>query len=421
MKKIQFLLIAFSLFSFQSRGQSNFQTGLIVRNNGDTLRGFIDEREWSLNPSTISFKENANQPVASLEVNEISYFEIDNRLAYKRFVVVMSMNSVHSSLQISNEKPVTDTVFLRLLLQGRYVSLYKYRDNLKERFFVEPVGTASPYELTQELKEREGKVILNEVYKSQLTKLMFDYKAYSKDLEFSIRKSSYSEKSIMNIARKINGDLNSLVFSSMEKGKARFYFGAGVIRSDLTYSGGSDWDISSQPSYSPVVTAGLKYLFNPKVGKWVFRTELSFHNASMHTFATNKTTYVLETIDYTFDQSNIGLALLLDNNFYNKPNFKIFGGVGIRANFSSYSNNLYTIKDHYTVAPTRVVNIPDFFKLRSSWYSLALRVGTVFNNRFECFVEFNPDLASRINDYFSLWSEMMVTSRLGFNYCLTKK
>jgi hypothetical protein len=50
------LLLFFFLLPFFSLAQTNYKPGYVVTLKGDTLRGFIDYKEWIKNPKYISFK-----------------------------------------------------------------------------------------------------------------------------------------------------------------------------------------------------------------------------------------------------------------------------------------------------------------------------------------------------------------------------
>ena len=54
MKK--FLTVVVLLVPFLSFAQSNFQPGYLVNSKGDTVKGYVDYRERSLNPTDFRFK-----------------------------------------------------------------------------------------------------------------------------------------------------------------------------------------------------------------------------------------------------------------------------------------------------------------------------------------------------------------------------
>jgi len=54
-----FYLFAFLIsVSLSSLAQSNYKPGYVVDLRNDTLKGFIDYKEWENNPKTFTFKSN---------------------------------------------------------------------------------------------------------------------------------------------------------------------------------------------------------------------------------------------------------------------------------------------------------------------------------------------------------------------------
>lgn len=69
-----------------THAQKNLQPGYITLNNNDTLRGFIDYREWYRNPVAISFGLSREAPTNSFTIKDMRYFEVNNRESYQRHV-----------------------------------------------------------------------------------------------------------------------------------------------------------------------------------------------------------------------------------------------------------------------------------------------------------------------------------------------
>ena len=65
------LLLLFPILTFC---QTNFYKGYVIKNNGDTLKGYIDYREWVYSPKKITFKN--NNVVDSFTPDDIKGFEI---------------------------------------------------------------------------------------------------------------------------------------------------------------------------------------------------------------------------------------------------------------------------------------------------------------------------------------------------------
>ena len=60
------LILTTSLFS-----QQNFVPGYIIQQGGDTLKGFIDYRNWAKNPAKIKFKKTEQAAVTEYKPFDI--------------------------------------------------------------------------------------------------------------------------------------------------------------------------------------------------------------------------------------------------------------------------------------------------------------------------------------------------------------
>jgi len=126
------LLLLFPLFSL---AQSNYQGGYAVTLKGDTLRGYINLKEWGHNPKDISFKPAVNDKARQLGLSEINYFEVTGYARYRQYRVAISSNAVDISAPGSAADTASETayVFLKILQTGKNATLYAYRDAVKER------------------------------------------------------------------------------------------------------------------------------------------------------------------------------------------------------------------------------------------------------------------------------------------------
>ena len=72
MKKYYLLLLFF--VPLISIAQSNYKKSAMVDMNGDTIRGFINYKEWGQNPKEILFKNVLSDQPQKFSANEIKYF-----------------------------------------------------------------------------------------------------------------------------------------------------------------------------------------------------------------------------------------------------------------------------------------------------------------------------------------------------------
>ncbi|HEX3386241.1 MAG TPA: hypothetical protein VHS53_13670, partial [Mucilaginibacter sp.] len=143
------LTLILFLLSFGASAQSNYKPGYVIDLKGDTIKGFIDYREWSICPDTIKFKKAATDESSLYGVNEIGYFNVDGVDEYRKFTVTISNSEIDpNKLEYLKDTTLrTATVFLRVLQQGGKVTLYSYTDKLKTRYYIGEGSNVTPKEL----------------------------------------------------------------------------------------------------------------------------------------------------------------------------------------------------------------------------------------------------------------------------------
>jgi hypothetical protein len=191
MNKILISALFVIMFSSICFAQNDWKTGYIIKNQGDTIYGFIDNRDSKSNSMHCYFRKNANEEVQLFEPKYLTGYRIDDGNFYITKTV---------------EKSGVDTlIFLEFLVQGK-VNVYHTRDDV-DRYYVEKdsklyelkdtemkrsiydtdTTTASRYTVYLENKKE---------YVGILTVLMQDG-----DIQSDISKSSLETKSLIKIAK----------------------------------------------------------------------------------------------------------------------------------------------------------------------------------------------------------------------------
>lgn len=414
---IGIILVCF-LFKKTVVAQENFVPGFYKNNRQDTIKGYINLREWLKNPSFFEFKKELSDTKSELvKVNEASYFEASSEV-YERFCISISMTEFILSNSASKATVKNDTVWLEVLQKGHTTTLYRYKDNIKVRYYLQYDGHVT--ELENEVEDTENGLRIREKYKEQLYRIALQKGKLNPDFELQLKRTSYTRKPLMDIMTQIDGKIVNSVKSQVVNesvSSVQLYLGSGINESNIHYSGGTQWDKSSSPSFNPFFTLGFRYMPNRRVGKISLCTELSINQSNFHTVANNLTSSVPQRIDYTFDQFATNIGALINYYFLPKKNFTAFCGLGFRLTLSSYKNNFYTITTTYPTGKEVFVH-PDFFELNRSYFSLICRGGVRLFDRIEFFGEYNPSLSAQINLNYDLWTEIMVSTRLGISYYL---
>ena len=78
-KKFGLLLIG--LLTYQlAFSQENYIPGYVIKNNNDTVFGFVDYRNWSKNPVMVKFKKNIEDAPISFNPTDITEFKVDGEI-----------------------------------------------------------------------------------------------------------------------------------------------------------------------------------------------------------------------------------------------------------------------------------------------------------------------------------------------------
>ena len=214
MKLVFRLYLVFYLPPFFAIAQSNYKPGYVVTLKGDTMRGFIDYREWDTNPKTVTFKSFPENEVKKFTAGQINGFVVSSMAEYQRYGGPISMDPINIATVIE-ERDTTykiDTVFLELLSRGKNVALYDYSDKTKTRYYISEGPDLKPVELvyrlyydTKNVTYTTGKTVNENTYQKQLFALAAKYNMLSDILIKDIEDAEYKEIHIVKIVRAING------------------------------------------------------------------------------------------------------------------------------------------------------------------------------------------------------------------------
>ncbi len=359
------VLAALLFFPICLEAQKNLQPGFVVLSAGDTLRGFIDHKEWHKNPSNISFRTAADGQEKIYSKKDIVYFGIDGKESYQLFKVRISMDTRVLNY-IPDKKDTTnrvELVFLRIVYVGRNLTLLSFNDESKLRWYVRETARETPEELLNSVY-RNGSVVFNErEYRRQLLHLATTYQPQDSETITLINRAGYGKKTILKICEKINGPDPDVIIRNGQS-PVRFFAGTGFNRGVVSFSGSSRYSGKTSSSLSPLIGGGFDIHLVPNVGRLYFRNTLTY-SSLVSEFRSGG--YYLE-----LKQLNFSLHSQLHYNFYNTPQFKWFGGAGAGVNFSSYPKNKQ-IGDNGTVTE-------DYLKAEKIWINMIFQTGVAIRN-----------------------------------------
>lgn len=387
MKKLTGILgcifLSLTLFS-----QKNYKPGLIVLNNGDTVRGQINYLGWQVNPSRIDFLRDGGATGISYGLSDLQSFTILGEDSYLRAVVKRDMRPVRIE-EISEQTKdewSTDTAFLRILVRGSRLTLYQLVDK-KEHYYLQE-GEGKPEELLYKIYASLNATAMEAqfIFRDQLKRFLPDP---DKDrLSRRIERAYYTETDLTKIVAKLNGEENGDAVSHTGKagssghsgrGSNWAFFAMGGVGISRLSVGGDPWrngavGLDYNNSADPMISVGADLQSSRSLRKISLRFELGY---SKHSFtgrdAWQNAGHEQSGI-YVLKFWNLNPALSVLYNFHQEHFTRYYAGVGVSCNISHYTTNRYVMTDwtddRYSVVREK------FLFLQTTWPAFFLEAGT---------------------------------------------
>ncbi len=274
----KFTLVVFGMLLFQSSfSQINYLPGYVINNNGETLNGLIDQRNWERNPDKIKFKTNSDTTPVIYKPTDVLEFKVGNEV-YVSATVDTEVSNVTTDMldDDSRLKIKVETVFLQTFFKGEK-SLYYYKNADRKMNFYIKKNTV--FELLVYKKYLKG-IELREYkkYLGQLSLYLNDCSSIMKKLE----KVSYKKGSLIDLFKsyyKCSGD--DVSFQKKRK-KSQIEIGVltGVSFTNLDFNSKDSFRdlVNTQYNVSTNIPVGLfvDLTFEGNFSKWSFNSELLF-------------------------------------------------------------------------------------------------------------------------------------------------
>jgi hypothetical protein len=376
-----FLYLSFPFFSF---AQSNYKPGYIINLKNDTVKGYIDYKEWTKNPKQFYFKPSLSEKSPEkYSAITIKAFSIINLEFYKSAVVKVSKGNVETNnLSAYVDTTFTvDTVFLKVVSTGKNLSLYSLTDENKIHFYVEEKSNHSINELNYYVYLSNSTIRTIYTYRNQLQDLANVYKPNQNEIGRKIDNALYSQNDIAKIIGLINGGENEN-YKTEKLSKTQFFAGVGVKQSKITFNGinGPFPAGNNQSSTSPTVSLGANFIINKNTEKVLIRIEAAFADNKFN-FSNNTPGNLTSSTSLALKQFNATIIPQIIYNFYSTKQLKVFVDAGVALNISMYNNYNY-IANYFDGTTTVQNQFPQFNK---GFASFPLKAGVFINDKVEIY------------------------------------
>ncbi|PAW92605.1 hypothetical protein CKK33_03475 [Mucilaginibacter sp. MD40] len=409
MKFFSSLFVFSFLFITSVFSQSNFKPGYFLTTQNDTVKGFINYREWDQNPKQVIFKPALNSPSQNITLNNANGFGVNGFEYYTKAIVKVS-TSLESLAELPRDVDTTyrvDTAFLKIVVNGSKLIFYTYNTNIKPVYYVGNRSTGEITPLKRYVYLDENGTIKNlDIFRSQLIGLAMLNQPGNQKLQDIIASVKYDEYQLANIVALINGypKTKKVIINN---GATRFFAGAGVGFSTLKFSG----DVApfsngaSARSVTPIVSAGLDFLVNKQTEKLIIRFELT---ATGKHFSITEIPQENRSNSLDFKYLNLGFIPQLMYNIYSTDKLKVFLNAGLGFNLNTYNKYAYELNFRGDI--TRMNKFPEF---EGFVFTIPIKAGVQINKHVQIYGGYS--LPSAITSY-SAWDASVATVSGGVNY-----
>lgn len=315
MNKYIFTLL-FLIPTWYSYAQQDFEDGLVITNEGDTIQAKIENKDWKKNPENINY-QTARGTAATYSPLEIKGFFIkSSREWYQSAIMELDKSSLKDGDVVNgrNQRGIQkDTVFLRLLIKGK-LSLYTITDeNSREHFIIDAGNGVEELRLgkkkvTQEyqgITVKEGVVNLD-YWKPQLDAAIADCPSVT----YKHRIARYEEKTFVKLISAYNscgGQENSTYIKPTDKAILNLALSVGAIQSKMSLDG-DDYGRNLNKDPDAVITPyfGLSFdMLLPRNNRsWSISNDLLYRSYNIDDFFKVSQIKILTTLRYRFPSNS---------------------------------------------------------------------------------------------------------------------
>lgn len=350
-KKKCLILLPFLFVYFFAISQSNFVKGTIINNNGDSINGTIDYRNWKNNPLTINFIYPNNEK-KTFDASSIKGFYIPSaNEIYTSFTVDMDMLAGNPEDAINRPAPDSPSgkriVFLQQLIKSPVVSLYYFAGDRKEHFYYQKEKEA-PVELIHQYIYNESSKRLQEnaAFRIQLSDLVSN----CADAANASQAIKYSRKQIGDIIIQYiqcTSPGSPIDIKKKEPLLVKFGILAGIMKNSLTIEGTSALaDENYGGNVSPLFGASLDIGLSRNRYKWHIINELMYkayktNSTFTRPFGSGYT--VNRTVDLAFSYVQLNTMLRYIVKTKSTPNPFVNAGIGTSVMIAENKNTVRNV------------------------------------------------------------------------------
>jgi hypothetical protein len=350
------LVLLFSLITSFAFAQKDFKRGFYITNQGDTVRTYINDKDWNQNPREISVSNNEEgKGISTLKLSRIREFTIISGDTYVREVVTIDTSPNRISKMVADKEPefTSDTVFLQLLVRGTQSLYYLKDENLKEHFFLQNKLNKPQELILRKLKKQiNGKYVVQvqELYKNTLSSSFSDCPEVAK-MVYGVK---YSKNSMIDIFYKYNAcssGYKDTYVAEKEKVELKICAIAGISQVNVDFNNFKSITGINETEFKNTSYIGggsIEILIPRNRRKWSVYNEVVIKPYKLEGHYENQEThYYLEKVDFRFDYNYIGLGTMVRYHILPGKKVHSFLNAGIANNFMLKGHNVMMSETTY--------------------------------------------------------------------------
>ena len=196
--KLGCIVLVTTVYSLNGISQTNFLPGLIIKLNNDTLRGFVNYKNWEKNPSGVSFKIDLTDDKVEYSPLDIKSFAVKDEI-YESAIVERESSLNLTGLWPYNPNLQTekDTIFLQSIIAGSKSFLYLKDKNGSDQYYIKEGSSYTLLIYKRYLREQDGKTgyMENRTFIGQLV----SYLRECPDISNKLTKTKYKLSDFENL------------------------------------------------------------------------------------------------------------------------------------------------------------------------------------------------------------------------------
>ncbi len=346
-----------------------WQKGAIAPDKKDTMLGFVHcmtQNIWSRTPVKLAFREHKHQTPINFSIEDVGYFKVGNKTFLRSYTEIKDHGDTLDY----------DDVWVQELVKGDSISLLEYKDHF---YYSDDDAEMNIMLIHGEWEEhsRDGDTVFgreNIYYKLQL-KAIAKHFGLEKELSGMIDSCPYEAFYLSNVILKLNkGKAQVLYPHERDMYTVSLFTGLGYGLSQANLND-NNLMVNSQRLYNKSMTY---YSLGADLSSNILNlfARLDFSYSSLSNYSGENTTKQNYRQSFQFNQSGISIGISVLDQFYRRPNFVAYGGLGISQNLAFFKRVILFESGNYYDAD-------NYLNLRKGWINMTLRAGAILKSIWE--------------------------------------